>query len=123
MWYVGTRPAHSAAREIVLLELKPPGTGDRRADRLRNLERFAREHRRLIRDADALEVSLRIEARRDCACKRGHEIGRREPPFDEVADETRLFHVANDEIVAVRVLADLRGGGARLLVIVLPVNE
>jgi hypothetical protein len=42
---------------------------------------------------------------------------------DVVAHELGLGHVAHHEVVAVRVLLHLAGGGARLLVVVLAVDE
>src|SRR6266567_4482199 len=44
-------------------------------------------------------------------------------PLDEVADEPRFRHIADDDVVPVRILADLRRRRPGFLVIVFAVNE
>src|SRR5438309_1987700 len=85
-------------------------------------QRFAREHRGLIRDADALQVAIRIKARGHFAIELLEKLLSRPPSLDVLAHDAGLTHVAHDEIFATGILVDLARGGLRLLVVILAVN-
>ena len=111
------RKSRRASLLASALERSPP-------DFLGDGQRFARQHRRLIRDADRA-ADARSGSKPGDTARANVDINasRRQPPFDEVADEPRLVHVAHDEVVAFGILPHLRRRRARLLVVVLAVNQ
>ncbi len=92
-------------------------------DLLGDGQRLARQHGRLVGDADPPQVDVGVEARRAAVAERRHERVPRRLPLDVVADEARLRHVAHHQVRAARETRHLRGGGPRLLVVVLAVDE
>ena len=95
---------------------------DGRADLLADRQRFPGQHRGLIGNADSLEVCLGVEPGRNGAGKRLHERRGGKAAFDVVAQQPSFAHVAHDQVVAT-VRSHLGGGGLRLLVLILAVNE
>src|SRR5438270_2318139 len=86
-------------------------------------ERFSREHRGLIGDADALEIAVRIEVRGHLALELLKKLLPRAPSLDVLAYDTGLVHVPHDEILATGILVHLARRGLRLLVVVLAVDQ
>src|SRR5258708_29115997 len=98
-------------------------TRDRCANGFRNSQGFARQHRRLIRNADALEMDVRVEARRDGVGEVPEKRLARAAPFDVLADDTRFLHMTYDDVLATIEPQHLLSGRAGFFVMVLPVNE
>src|SRR5688572_17635296 len=68
-------------------------------------------------------MHVRIESRRRRLRERVHERLARAAALDEVTDELCFGHVADDEVLPTGIALDLRGRGARFLVVMLAVNE
>src|SRR3712207_2574595 len=86
--------------------------------------RFAHEHRRLVGDAYALQVGLRVEAGAHPVAEFGAKLLGVGAAQDEVHHIVGLFEVADDEIPAVAAIHGRLGScGLRLLVIVLAVDD
>ena len=91
---------------------------------LADRERLPREHRRLVGDADAAQVHRRVELRaRLRAVLLEERLARQPLALDVLAHVARLRQVAHDQIGAARIPLDLRCRRARLLVVVLAVDE
>src|SRR5882762_435385 len=86
-------------------------------------ERFAREHRGLIGDADALQVAVGIEARRHLAFELLQKLLPRPPSLDVLADDPCLIHIPHHEVIAAGIFVDLAGRGLRFFVVVLAVDQ
>ena len=101
-----------------------PGPRHREPHGIRDRERLAREHRRLVGDADPREMPVGIEmGTRLRAVLLEERLAREALPFDVVADVAGLLHVAHHEVGPAFEFRDLRRRGARLLVVVLAVDE
>ena len=56
-------------------------------------------------------------------CETGHQVFAGESAFDEIADDPRLFHVPDHEVVRVGILGGLRRRGSRLFMVVLAMHQ
>src|SRR5215207_9593192 len=110
--------------EVLLEVLLPVALGHRFPQFLADRHRLAHEHRGLVGDAYALEVGLRIEAGAHAVAELLFEFTGARSAQDEVHDVAGLFEVAHDQVLPVAaLLRGLRGGGLRLLVVVLAVDD
>jgi hypothetical protein len=109
--------------KILLASRRAARALDGPTDFLTDRERFAREHRRLVRHADATQVQIGVETRRRRVRETSEQRVATDGPLDEIADDARLFHVAHHEVTPLGILEDLRCRRARLFVVILPVNE
>ena len=92
-------------------------------DLLGDRQRFAREHRGLIRDPDPVQVAGEVEARRDGGGEPQAQRLGVAALLDEIADQPRLRHVQHHEVAAAGILHHLAGGRLGLLVVVLAVDD
>ena len=97
--------------------------GHRLPHRLGNLERLRREHRRLVRQADARKVAVGVEPGGGGVGKAREEVGAVAVAADVIAHRVCFAAVQHHQVPAVRILKGLRGRGLRLLVMHLSVND
>src|SRR5258705_115802 len=93
----------------------PHFTGDR--------ERLSREHRRLVRDTDPLQVVVGIEAGGHLARELLQKHLTHPPSLDILTDDPCLVHITYDDVFPTRILVDLARRGLRLFVVVLAVDQ
>src|SRR6185503_17972389 len=87
-------------------------------------ERFTRQHRRLVRDADPAKVLRRIEARRHRVRRKVREDAlAARLALDVRAHEMCLVHIPDHEVMSFGILPNLRRRRSRLLVVVLAVDQ
>ena len=96
---------------------------ERLPDAARDLEGLAREHRRLVRDADPLEIAVGVEVLRRGPREPGLEGGAVAAAADVVGHDARLGEVEHDEVTPVVREPDAGDRRARLLVIPLAVDQ
>src|SRR5438046_1606308 len=84
---------------------------------------LAAEHRRLIRNADGLQMDVRVKTRRVSAFELFQKRLLVAAIQNVVADAIRLGEIINDQVMAGAVRGGLRGCGLRFLVLGFAVND
>ena len=84
---------------------------------------LAAEHRRLIRNADGLQMDVRVKTRRVSAFELFQKLLLLAAIQNVVADAIRLGEIINDQVMAGAVRGRLRGRGLRFLVLGFAVND